>query len=61
MVALYKDPDGEKIFSSSANGRSSICTWTNGNGAEGEQTAEISSLRKRVTELELTLAKMKVI
>ena len=51
MVMLYNDPEGENIF-----------TTTNGTGRMGESdyVTEISSLRKKVTELQETLTKVKV-
>lgn len=61
MITLYKDPAGDNIFTSTTGKN----TWTGGGGVAGngnsqEEAAEISTLRKRVTELEQTLAQMKV-
>ena len=63
MLALYKDPEGETVFTSGA----SMGTWAAKSNAGGEsatrtqeQSAELSTLRKRVTELESTLANLKV-
>ena len=51
MVMLYNDPEGENIF-----------TTADGTGGMGgsDYVIEISSLRKKVTELQETLTKMKV-
>ena len=68
MVALYKDPEGKTIFTTTTAG-ASVGVWNatqgNGNTAGGgedssqEKSAEVCTLRKRVTELENALAMMK--
>ena len=69
MIALYKDPEGETVFTSTKarhTSQPSKGALATGNGAfeggsecEKDQTPEISSLRKRVAQLEETLAKLK--
>ena len=61
MIVLHKDPKGETVFTSTnAKG-----AWTTGNvqtdGAKQteKEQAEVSTLRKRVTELEQALAELK--
>ena len=54
MVTLYRDPDGKTIFKGT-----SVNSWSNETASQGEST-EINTLRKRVTELEQELIKMKV-
>ena len=57
MVMLYKDPNGEKIFASA-----SASSWSSSARRKSEQVddTELSTLRKRVTELELTLTQIRV-
>lgn len=68
MTALYKDPQGDNIFS-----RTTVPSALPSNNTQGYQqpgnslgsnmqelTAEIGTLRKRVLELEQTLSELKV-
>ena len=57
MLVLYKDPEGNTVFTSTA---ASVNTSAAKGGAGGENMAELSTLRKRVMELENKLAKYKV-
>ena len=68
MVSLYKDPDGETVFSSTT-AQASKKAWTGNNGvntdgatsdAGNQDAAEISTLRKRVAELEQTVRQLEV-
>ena len=51
MVMLYRDPNGEKIF---------VSISVNSCGSAKNELADNNELRKRVAELELTLAQIKV-
>ena len=63
MLVLYKDPEGDTVFTSTAGGGASV-TAKGGAGGENmetqEQSAELSTLRKRVMALENKLAEYKV-
>jgi len=63
MSTLYKDPEGENIFTS-VKPTSVVGSGLNlqqvksSSNTSQEQEAEIATLRKRVTELEVTLAQL---
>ena len=73
MIILYKDPEGNTVFKSNSTNSSvakvksaftSITTATVSDGPivldkDADQAEIISTLRKRVTELEQTLLQMK--
>ena len=64
MIILHKDPEGTGIFSGVTG--HSVSTWSSnarvaaGEGPSQGEAAHISTLRKRVTELEQELAQVKV-
>ena len=61
MITLYKDPEGESIFTTTAAAPSMGMTGgVTKEGNAAEDAAEMSTLRKRVTELEDTVTRMKV-
>ena len=60
MLVLYKDPEGDTVFTSTAASVNTSAAKGGAGGETQEQSAELSTLRKRVMELENKLAECKV-
>ena len=60
MLVLYKDPEGDTVFTSTAASVNTSAAKGGASGETQEQSAELSTLRKRVMELENKLAECKV-
>ncbi len=60
MIVLYKDPEGDTVFTSKADNNSSNVMALNPTETVQQQAAEITTLRQRVKDLEHRLSQFKV-
>ena len=60
MIGLYKDPEGDMVFTTKADNNSSNVMALNPTETVQQQAAEITTLRQRVKDLEHRLSQFKV-
>ncbi len=60
MIGLYKDPEGDTVFTSKADNDSSNVMTLNPTETVQQQAAEIATLRQRVKDLKHRLSRFKV-
>ncbi len=60
MIGLYKDPEGDTVFTSKADNNSSNVMALNPTETVQKQAAEMTTLRQRVNDLEHRLSQFKV-